>query len=213
MLNQGNKQARGEKTQKKILETGLRLFAKKGFDKVTVDEICKESGTSKGSFYQHFSSKSTLFLVKFSEADEHYMQVFNSLPKEMDIYKKIELFVHEVMCFLNDQMGKELMKVIYSSALLSKEHTYFLNKDRGLTIILRSLAAEVYQQHPGASEQQVENLLTMMNQAMMGMIYHWGVSQCERTLQDLSSYMIGVLVEGVKSSTKHSHDKKDGSVG
>lgn len=213
MLNQGNKQARGEKTQKKILETGLRLFAKKGFDKVTVDEICKESSTSKGSFYQHFSSKSTLFLVKFSEADEHYMQVFNSLPKEMDIYKKIELFVHEVMCFLNDQMGKELMKVIYSSALLSKEHTYFLNKDRGLTIILRSLAAEVYQQHPGASEQQVENLLTMMNQAMMGMIYHWGVSQCERTLQDLSSYMIGVLVEGVKSSTKHSHDKKDGSVG
>lgn len=213
MLNQGNKQARGEKTQKKILETGLRLFAKKGFDKVTVDEICKESGTSKGSFYQHFSSKSTLFLVKFSEADEHYMQVFNSLPKEMDIYKKIELFVHEVMCFLNDQMGKELMKVIYSSALLSKEHTYFLNKDRGLTIILRSLAEEVYQQHPGASEQQVENLLTMMNQAMMGMIYHWGVSQCERTLQDLSSYMIGVLVEGVKSSTKHSHDKKDGSVG
>ena len=213
MLNQGNKQARGEKTQKKILETGLRLFAKKGFDKVTVDEICKESGTSKGSFYQHFSSKSTLFLVKFSEADEHYMQVFNSLPKEMDIYKKIELFVHEVMCFLNDQMGKELMKVIYSSALLSKEHTYFLNKDRGLTIILRSLAEEVYQQHPNASEQQVENLLTMMNQAMMGMIYHWGVSQCERTLQDLSSYMIGVLVEGVKSSTKYSHDKKDGSVG
>lgn len=213
MLNQGNKQARGEKTQKKILETGLRLFAKKGFDKVTVDEICKESGTSKGSFYQHFSSKSTLFLVKFSEADEHYMQVFNSLPKEMDIYKKIELFVHEVMCFLNDQMGKELMKVIYSSALLSKEHTYFLNKDRGLTIILRSLAEEVYQQHPEASEQQVEDLLTMMNQAMMGMIYHWGVSQCERTLQDLSSYMIGVLVEGVKNSTKYSHDKKDGSVG
>lgn len=213
MLNQGNKQARGEKTQKKILETGLRLFAKKGFDKVTVDEICKESGTSKGSFYQHFSSKSTLFLVKFSEADEHYMQVFNSLPKEMDIYKKIELFVHEVMCFLNDQMGKELMKVIYSSALLSKEHTYFLNKDRGLTIILRSLAEEVYQQHPEASEQQVEDLLTMMNQAMMGMIYHWGVSQCERTLQDLSSYMIGVLVEGVKSSPKYSHDKKDGSVG
>lgn len=213
MLNQGNKQARGEKTQKKILETGLRLFAKKGFDKVTVDEICKESGTSKGSFYQHFSSKSTLFLVKFSEADEHYMQVFNSLPKEMDIYKKIELFVHEVMCFLNDQMGKELMKVIYSSALLSKEHTYFLNKDRGLTIILRSLAEEVYQQHPDASEQQVENLLTMMNQAMMGMIYHWGVSQCERALQDLSSYMIGVLVEGVKSSTKYSPNKKDGSVG
>lgn len=212
MLNQGNKQARGEKTQKKILETGLRLFAKKGFDKVTVDEICKESSTSKGSFYQHFSSKSTLFLVKFSEADEHYMQVFNSLPKEMDIYKKIELFVHEVMCFLNDHMGKELMKVIYSSALLSKEHTYFLNKDRGLTIILRSLAEEVYRDYPRASEQQVEDLLTLMNQSMMGMIYHWGVSQCERTLQDLSKYMISILVAGIKYSSNYPHDKKDGSV-
>lgn len=213
MLNQGNKQARGAITQKKILETGLRLFAKKGYEKVTVDEICKESGTSKGSFYQHFSSKSTLFLVKFSEADEYYVQVFSSLPKEMDIYKKIELFVHEVMCFLNDQMGKELMKVIYSSALLSKEHTYFLNKDRGLTIILRSLAEEVFQDQPSASEQEIDDLLTLMNQSMMGMIYHWGVSQCDRTLQDLSKYIIGILVEGIKSSTFQPHKKKDNSAG
>ena len=212
MLNQGNKQARGEKTQKKILETGLRLFAKKGFEKVTVDEICKESGTSKGSFYQHFSSKSTLFLVKFSEADDYYMEVFHSLPEDMDIYPKIELFVHEVMVFLNDHMGKELMKVIYSSALLSKEHTYFLNKDRGLTIILRSLAEEVQKEKSSASEQLVEDLLTLMNQAMMGMIYHWGVSQSERSLQDLSNYMIHVLVEGIKNSTGIDNEKKDGSV-
>ena len=212
MLNQGNKQARGELTQKKILETGLQLFAKKGFEKATVDEICRESGTSKGSFYQHFSSKSTLFLVKFSEADDYYMQVFHSLPKEMDIYQKIELFVHEVMCFLNDQMGKELMKVIYSSALLSKEHTYFLNKDRGLTIILRSLAEEVQKEKPHTSEQEVEDLLTLMNQAMMGMIYHWGVSQCERTLQDLSKYMIHTLIEGIKNSTVIVNEKKDDSV-
>ncbi len=200
MLNQGHKQVRGEITQKKILETGLRLFAKKGYEKVTVDEICKESATSKGSFYQHFSSKSSLFLVKFLEADKHYIKAFNELPKEIDVYQKLERFSHEVMCFLNDQMGKELMKVIYSSALISKEHTYFLNKDRGLTIILRSLAEEIQQNKSSTSAQEVEDLLTLLTQSMMGMIYHWCISSSKQSLQDLSTYTISTLVQGLKNT-------------
>lgn len=64
-----NKQMRGKKTQKRILETALTLFTEKGYDNDTVDEICEKSNSSKGSFYQHFSSKSFIFLVKFFEVD------------------------------------------------------------------------------------------------------------------------------------------------
>ena len=73
MFKQENKQSRGKKTQKRILETALKLFTEKGYDNVTVEEICEKSGSSKGSFYQHFTSKSTIFLVKFFEVDDHYV--------------------------------------------------------------------------------------------------------------------------------------------
>ena len=50
MVEAVKKQRRGEETKKKILEVALNLFAEKGFNKVTVDEIVKKSATSKGSF-------------------------------------------------------------------------------------------------------------------------------------------------------------------
>ncbi|RRN70054.1 TetR/AcrR family transcriptional regulator [Peribacillus simplex] len=80
----------------------LKLFSEKGYDKVTVDEIVKKSGTSKGSFYQHFSSKSDIFLVGFTEVHEYYCEVFHSFPDDTEI---------DVVFW------KKKMKVIYWPAL------------------------------------------------------------------------------------------------
>ncbi|MMZ66194.1 Biofilm operon icaADBC HTH-type negative transcriptional regulator IcaR [compost metagenome] len=43
-----------------ILENALRLFGEKGYESTTVDEIAKESGLSKPSFYKYFDSKENL---------------------------------------------------------------------------------------------------------------------------------------------------------
>ncbi len=41
----------------KILEAAYDLFASKGYDKTTVSDIVKNSGSSRGGFYHHFKSK------------------------------------------------------------------------------------------------------------------------------------------------------------
>jgi len=199
LLKKENKQSRGKKTQKRILETALKLFTEKGYDKVTVDEICEKSESSKGSFYQHFSSKSTIFLVKFFEVDDHYAQVIEAMPEDIDVYEKISIFFHEALCIINDQMGKDLMKVIYSSALVSNDHTYFLNKDRELTRIFMSFAEEIQRNQPIDSASQVEDLLMMMSQTMMGVIYYWSVSQDDRKLPELAQYVTKTMIIGLKS--------------
>ncbi len=198
MINQKNKQSRGKKTQKRILETALKLFTEKGYDNVTVEDICEVSESSKGSFYQHFTSKSTIFLVKFFEVDDYYVQVIEKLPEDIDVYEKISIFFHEAMCVINDHMGKDLMKVIYSSAPLSKEHTYFLNKDRELTRIFISFAKEIQRKQPIDSASQIEDLLMMMNQTMMGAIYYWIVSQDDRSLPDSAQYITNTMIKGLK---------------
>ncbi|WP_318614151.1 TetR/AcrR family transcriptional regulator [Sporosarcina sp. YIM B06819] len=198
MITQKNKQTRGKKTQKRILETALKLFTEKGYDKVTVEDICEKSGSSKGSFYQHFTSKSTIFLVKFFEVDDYYTQVIETMPEGIDVYEKITIFFHEAMCFINDHMGKDLMKIIYSSAPLSKEHTYFLNKDRELTRIFISFAEEIQRTQPIDSTSQIENLLMMMNQTMMGAIYYWSISQDDRSLPDSAHYITDTMIRGLK---------------
>jgi AcrR family transcriptional regulator len=53
----------------KILAKALRLFAMKGFDQVTVDDIMSDAGCAHGLFYHYFSSKEDVFnaLVKIKE--------------------------------------------------------------------------------------------------------------------------------------------------
>lgn len=43
-----------------ILTAAERLFLRYGYDAVTVDSLCEETGSSKGSFYHFFSSKEDL---------------------------------------------------------------------------------------------------------------------------------------------------------
>ena len=43
-------------TRQKIFDTALALLVKKGYDRVTVDDICASAGVSKGTFYHHYHS-------------------------------------------------------------------------------------------------------------------------------------------------------------
>jgi AcrR family transcriptional regulator len=56
-------QQRSEETRSRILESAIKLFSKRGYNKASVDDICAEAGISKGAFYHHFESKQALFLA------------------------------------------------------------------------------------------------------------------------------------------------------
>ena len=49
------------KTKRKIFETSMELFAKKGYDATSVEEITSVVGVAKGTLYYHFSSKEEIF--------------------------------------------------------------------------------------------------------------------------------------------------------
>lgn len=46
-----------DERKKEILDTAERLFRKKGYEKCTINEILKEVGIAKGTFYYYFKSK------------------------------------------------------------------------------------------------------------------------------------------------------------
>ncbi|MED3995865.1 TetR/AcrR family transcriptional regulator [Peribacillus frigoritolerans] len=199
MIEPRKKQLRGKKTREKILQISLKLFSEKGYDKVTVDEIVKKSGTSKGSFYQHFSAKSDIFLVRFIEVDDYYREVFRSFPVDMDATEKLFIFIRKLMRFLEVEMGKDLMKVIYSSALDSKEHTYFLNSNRSLFKIIRSLIEEAKEQNDIGTDQSVNEISQLIIQSLMGIIYHWGLNNSEQSLESLSIPLTKTIINGLKT--------------
>ncbi|UCH57769.1 MAG: helix-turn-helix transcriptional regulator, partial [Candidatus Bathyarchaeota archaeon] len=53
---------RWKETHNRIMDSAERLFATKGFNGTSMNDIVKESGLSKGAIYGHFESKERLFL-------------------------------------------------------------------------------------------------------------------------------------------------------
>jgi AcrR family transcriptional regulator len=54
--------------QERVIHESLRLFSLKGFQNTSVSDIMEAANTSKGGFYNHFSSKEDLFFKVLEEA-------------------------------------------------------------------------------------------------------------------------------------------------
>lgn len=50
----------GEETKKKIIDSAFQLLADKGYEAMSIDDVMKGTGKTKGSFYVHFKSKEDL---------------------------------------------------------------------------------------------------------------------------------------------------------
>jgi len=61
------KTKKGFKNKEFIYHATLDLFNSKGFDKTTLNDICKASGIAMGTFYHYYPSKESILLEYFAE--------------------------------------------------------------------------------------------------------------------------------------------------
>jgi AcrR family transcriptional regulator len=57
------KQSRSLRTREHILSSALSLFVLHGYPETSMEDICRESGTSKGGLYHHFPTKQAVLLA------------------------------------------------------------------------------------------------------------------------------------------------------
>ncbi len=78
--------------RQEIIDAASRLFSEKGLAATTVDEIAKEAGVAKGSFYKMFESKDVLLsevLTQFIDSMQE-MADYVILLADMTAKEKIE---------------------------------------------------------------------------------------------------------------------------
>ncbi len=89
------------KTRERIVQVATELFASKGFDRATVDEIVAKAGVAKGTFYLYFKSKEDL--VKEIAFD---VMPIMAMPSLQDPYITVNYPTLESFLI---QLGKEFL--------------------------------------------------------------------------------------------------------
>ena len=61
------RQKRKAETRSLLVEAGLKVFADRGFDLATLDDVARAAGFTKGAIYRQFPSKSAFLLGLFEQ--------------------------------------------------------------------------------------------------------------------------------------------------
>jgi AcrR family transcriptional regulator len=114
-----------------IIEAAIKLFASKGFDSTSIQEIATECGISKGAFYLYFKSKESLLLSIF----RYYSDQIRLKIEEVEI-KNLpprEQFVEQLVCQLREVVRHKEFIIMQSRELaipFNKEVAEFIQSMR-----------------------------------------------------------------------------------
>jgi len=112
------------KKLQQLVYKAFDLFWKFGFTRVSIEELCKEAGVSKMTFYKHFKNKTDLVRFILHEMSEYSLKLYEDIMSEdipfvEKVRKSVQLKLKQTEniseAFFNDfqrQNDPELLKVV-----------------------------------------------------------------------------------------------------
>jgi AcrR family transcriptional regulator len=91
------RQTQKEQTRALLVDAALRVFAERGYEEATVEDIAAEAGYSKGAYYFHFASKEDIFLELLEqwvgEQTERLRAFDEATPAAAALLETVEAFL------------------------------------------------------------------------------------------------------------------------
>lgn len=99
-----------------IYSTAKFMFMRYGFKRVSIEEICREAGISKMTFYKFFSNKFDLlkFILEQITADS-FAEYREILAQDIPYAEKVKLMIQMKMKY-TDELSQEFFNDLYKNA-------------------------------------------------------------------------------------------------
>ncbi len=137
---------KGEKTKLMILAASTKVFAEKGYSKVTMTDICKACDMSRGGLYRHYSSTKEIFIaILEKDINQNIIAVKENIKRKVPADVILDYyFQHEAEAILNVDNG--IFFAIHEFAFLEHDQREYINNRLQMSVELLSLLFE-YGQH------------------------------------------------------------------
>jgi AcrR family transcriptional regulator len=157
-------------TRRKIFNTAAQLISEKGFDHVTVEEICKKSGVAKGLFYHYFNSKADIVIETYMDVDNKFSAEVMALPATTP-YDRV-IYAVSFQARYAKAKGLEFVKQIYKHQL-DTGTAFFISEDRAFFRLIRDAIREGQQKNQLRSDFSAEVLTRLVLSISRGITYDW----------------------------------------
>ncbi|CAG0962459.1 MAG: TetR/AcrR family transcriptional regulator [Candidatus Methanoperedens sp.] len=183
-------------TKNKILEVSGRLFKEKGIENTTVDEITREAGIGKGTFFNYFPSKTALLLY-FVELKEEltYSQIKHETRRSIPTKEKIKNTL--VFVAKTNEKDKELTKMFVFEYLRHYGVRQDERKSSRLSNILYSLIEEGLKKGDVKNNIEVKKAADIISAIYFHSLMEWLWSETDYSFSEDISGKIDMIIEGI----------------
>lgn len=194
-------------TKEKIFKTALDLINKKGFESVTVSEICQESGVAKGTFYVHFKSKEDIMKENYDSDMSEYVlknfddfilneyEAFSKNNPNKSIKEKIVQFLKGEFMYAN-HVGYDIICRAYltnlADSINGKENYHFEN--RQFLPILKTLINEGIENKEFSKYDDLDTLIIYIESFCRGIMTTWCLSKGNFNIVEIGEKHIRTLI-------------------
>lgn len=169
------------KTKLSILRTAFKLIEDKGYDNVTVEQICSILNLSRGAFYHHFKTKSDIVVYRYKLAEGDYLDCYNShlpLPAEKQLRTMFDWYNNY---FSKDRLieSKAILKIELENQYKNFATTNTIQVNVITNILRRGVIEGVF-----SVDLDVEKTSKFIFTHIYGIIYEWCVSNASFEFKD-----------------------------
>lgn len=198
-----------EESRCRILETAVRLFDERGYDQVTVADICREAGFSVGAFYHYFRSKDQILLERylpFARQVGSFYQALNHRAREEGrsplerLYRYADLFFKYI-----EEAGPEALKTAFATQIepgfkysLATADMFRPHQE------LERMIAEGQEAGEIRTDLSAEELARTLYRGMVGTLFAWCLVDGSYSLREAGRQCIRLAVEGMAGGPEKS---------
>lgn len=195
-----SRQLNALETKQALFDSAIKLFAEKGFSKVTINDITAKAGTSKGSFYTYYKSKDHVILEHYKQLDEHYLNISKDMSGLKTASERLFYFTNELYTIVLEKMGLDILKVVYNNGLQydQEETSFILNESRPLYIILQEIIHEGRNDGEFRNDFSERELVIMVIRCYRGLFYDWCIYNGNFNLVKEGLKFFSFFMEGLK---------------
>ncbi len=203
-VKQSTRKEQAAKTKSLIYETAYKLMKEQGFENVSVDKIMKTTGLSKGSFYVHFKSKSSLASILIqdlvNEMDLDYKSYVETVSMEKTAVEALLLLVGKISDVISHTLGYENMKTLYTANITKTITTDSTTSyDRQLIKIFFEILNSGIKNGEFRDDLDPNTLSQHFILALRGLTYEWCIRYPDFNLKEQALEHFDILLKGIQT--------------
>jgi AcrR family transcriptional regulator len=192
-----NRDLQALETEKKVTDMAMKLVRERGYDRVTISQICKACDVAKGTFYSYFTSKKDILIKLTSRFNKELNQLF-IYDENLDA---VTLYKNAVTSYLNyvnkdgHVFTKSYVKAMIDEELATESTNTSLELQK---IFIDKVLSKGLRDGDFQLNMSCDDFFTIFSATLMGVLTQWSMRKESDGLIEMGQLILFPLINLMK---------------